>query len=131
MPVSSQGRFEMRLTAAAQRDIQAILSRSRREFGERAAERYRTLIKQALLDLANDPRRPGSSARPEIPVDGARTYHLVFSRRRVAGESGRDPRHFLLDRIPREGVIEVGRVLHESRDLSRHLPATYGRAECP
>lgn len=131
MAKSSHGRFEVRITAAAQRDIKAILSRSRREFGERAAERYRALIKQALLDLANDPQRPGSSARPEILIDGARTYHLAFSRRRVAGDSVRDPRHFLLYRSPQEGVIEVGRVLHDSRDLSRHLPATYGRAERP
>jgi hypothetical protein len=60
--------------------------------------RYKALIKQSLLDIANDPERHGSKERPEIMIEGARTYHLEFSRSRVSGPSVKTPRHFLLYR---------------------------------
>lgn len=89
--------------------------------------RYKALIKQALLDVGSDPERPGSKERPEIMIEGARTYHLGFSRSRVSGPSVKTPRHFLLYRHLDERVIEVGRILHDSRDLQRHLPEGYRR----
>ena len=67
-------------SGTAQHDVRAILSWSRREFGEAAAARYKALVKQALRDLAADPERPGSTERPEILIEGARTYHLWYSR---------------------------------------------------
>jgi toxin ParE1/3/4 len=85
--------------------------------------RYETLIFQALKDIAADPERPGSLSRPEI-VDGARTYHLRFSRERVVGDRVRAPRHFLLYRRRNE-VLEIARVLHDARDLKRHLPGEF------
>jgi toxin ParE1/3/4 len=100
---------------------------SEEKFGSRAAQRYRALLKQALGDIAADPERPGSMERPEL-ITGARTYHLRFSRdrARVSGPV-RNPRHFLLYRRNDEGVIEVARVLHDARDLDRHLPEDYRR----
>jgi len=121
------GRLEVRLARTAQRDVKAILNWSRREFGEAAAARYKALIKQALRDIAADPERPGSTERPEVLIEGARTYHLWYSRGRVKGQGVRAPRHFLLYRRREERVIEVGRVLHDARDLAGHVPAGYGR----
>jgi toxin ParE1/3/4 len=96
------------------------------EFGERAALRYDTLIKQALKDIGADPERPGSKERPEIMIRGARTYHLKFSRNRVSGSKVKEPRHFLLYRRHVDnGVIEVARILHDGRDLQGHLPEDY------
>jgi toxin ParE1/3/4 len=100
-----------------------------KEFGARAAFRYDALIKQALKDIAADPERPGSMERPEIMIEGARTYHLSLSRRRVSRPGVKEPRHFLLYRLRGEGVIEVARILHDGRDLQRHLPEDYRRME--
>jgi toxin ParE1/3/4 len=97
------------------------------EFGERAALRYDALIKRALKDIGVDPTRPGSKERPEVMIEGARIYHLEFSRRRVSGQGVKAPRHFLLYRRREDGVVEVARILHDSRDLERHLPQEYRR----
>ena len=78
MPERRSRRLEVRLTRTA-RDVKAILNWSRREFGETAAARYKALIKQALRDIGADPERPGSTERPEIMIEGARTYHLWYS----------------------------------------------------
>jgi toxin ParE1/3/4 len=101
---------------------------SQERFGERAAARYRDLLKQALRDIAADPERPGSKERPDL-ARGVRTYHLFFSRDRARGDLGvvKKPRHFLVYRRRGEAVIDVVRVLHDARDLERHLPEEYLR----
>jgi toxin ParE1/3/4 len=107
---------------AAQDDIVSILAWTDEHFGEPARLRYEALIEQAIVDIADDPDRPGATDRPEIN-SRARTYHLAHSRRRVSPNLGRvkSPRHFLLFRLS-EGGIEISRVLHDSMDLARHLP---------
>ena len=111
--------------ARARRDAAAILKRSSEPFGEAASIRYETLIKQALNDIETDPERPGSTERPDILVAGVRTYHLSFSRSRVAGVGVKDPCHFLVYRCREDGVVEVARILHDGRELERHVPETY------
>jgi toxin ParE1/3/4 len=95
---------------------------SKERFGERAAAGYRDLLKQAIHDLAADPERPGSQARPDL-ARGVRTYHLYFSRGRARSGLGAvgKPRHFLVYRR-REGVVDALRVLHDARALERRLP---------
>jgi plasmid stabilization system protein ParE len=44
----------------------------------------------------------------------------------VSGRRVKDPRHFLIYR-KRGDVIEVARIVHDSRDLARHLPEDYQR----
>ena len=131
MPERRSRRLEVRLTRTAQRDVKAILNWSRKEFGEAAAARYKALIKQALRDIGADPERPGSTERPEILIEGARTYHLWYSRSRVKGQGVKAPRHFLLYRRREERVIEVARVCHDARDLARHVPEEYRRGARP
>jgi toxin ParE1/3/4 len=113
----------------ARRDIANALKRSLGEFGFDAAIRYRALIRQALLDIAADHERPGSTAGPELMAEGARTFHISLSRGGVAAPV-REPRHFVLHRYAPDGVIEVARILHDSCELARHLPASYGRTSC-
>lgn len=120
--------LQFHITGPARRDIAAILKRSLQEFGMEASLRYSALIRQALLDVAADHERPGSNERPEVLVKGARTYHLSMSRTRVTGTRVKEPRHLLLYRCRHDGVVEVARVLHDSRDLERHLPAEYQRS---
>jgi toxin ParE1/3/4 len=116
---------EVRVSRHALRDIRAILNWTTREFGKNAALRYEALLTQALRDIGADPERPGSAERLEIMIEGARTYHLEFSRARVKGKRVKAPRHFLLYRRCEEHVIEVGRAIHDARDLTRHLPEDY------
>jgi toxin ParE1/3/4 len=114
------------LAPAAARDIQAILAHSQERFGEQARLRYEALIVQAILDIAEDPEVTGSASRAEI-AESARTYHLYYSRNRVASPPGgvKRPRHVLLYRITVAGDVEIGRVLHDSMELERHLPQGY------
>lgn len=119
------------LAPVAERDIEQILAWSHEQFGEQARLRYEALLVRAIQDVVEDPDRAGSHERPEIAAV-ARTYHLRHSRDRVTRASGRvsRPRHFLLYRVQSDGQVEIGRVLHESMDLPRHLPDDY-RSDAP
>ena len=113
------------LAPAARHDLRELLRWSYENFGERAAGRYRVLRQQALRDLEADPERHGSMERPGMMIEGARLYHLQFSRTRVSGVGVKEPRHFVLYRRRGEGMIEVGRILHDSCDVERHLPGRF------
>lgn len=117
------------LSVAAERDIVSILTWTHEHFGEQARLRYEALLVQAMIDIAENPHRPGSAARDEI-AGLARTYHIWHSRNRVDKVPGRvhRPRHFLMYRVNDRKQIEIGRVLHESVDLPNHLPTEYRRS---
>ncbi len=89
-------------------------------FGAAATDRSEALIRQALIDVGEDPFRPSARQRHELPQD-IYTYHLAGSRDRIEGDRVKAPRHFLLYRVLSTRV-EVLRILHDSRDLERHLP---------
>jgi toxin ParE1/3/4 len=114
------------LAPAAEEDIVRILAWSHGHFGEQARLRYEALLNQALVDIAGDPERAGSVPREELAA-GARTYHLLHSRQRMAKSVGKvgTPRHFLLLRTNAKGQVEIGRVLHDSMDLASNLPNVY------
>ena len=110
-----------RLSQAAQIDVIHILAWTHEQFGEAARLRYESLIVAALRDVATQPDRPGSIARPELGT-GVRSWHLRLSRDHVAtgAEPVRRPRHFLVYR-PEPALLVVGRVLHDAMELTRHL----------
>lgn len=114
------------IAPAAQRDIESILAWTHEQFGEQARLRYEALLIQAILDVAEDPQRPGSHDRTEV-ARGVRTYHVWHGRLRVLPTAKRvkNPRHFLLYGVGRDGRVHLGRVLHDSMDLDRHLPDDY------
>ena len=117
----------IRLALAASQDVRKILKWTEEKFGKRAQERYRELLLQALRDIEADPERPGSKEWPDILAIGIRTYHLLSRRNRTNGQAVKEPRHFILYRRRKEGGIEVGRILHDGRDLQLHLPKDYLR----
>ena len=110
------------ITPAAEREIESILLWTYEQFGAKARQRYEALLIRAIEDVAKDPARTGSCLRPEIAAD-LRTYHLWQSRSRVKTAVARvkHPRHFLLYRVRVDGVVEIGRVLHDSMDIERQL----------
>jgi len=111
-----------RLTESAEADIVDILAWSGTQFGSAPRIRYERLIVTALTDVATDPARPGSVARPERGPD-VRSGHLRGSRDRAKGPDGlvQRPRHFLIYRLFDVELITVGRILHDAMDLERHL----------
>jgi toxin ParE1/3/4 len=113
---------EVRITAAARKDILALMHWSLREFGPNAARRYDTLLAQALSDVAEDAERAGVRQRPEL-AKGILVYHLELSRGRVKDALGmvHHPRHFLVYRL-QDDIVEILRVLHDARELHRHVP---------
>ena len=118
----------MRLVIAprARCDIANILAWTLEHFGPQSMHRYRKLMQTAIEAVAADPEIAGSASRPEI-ARNCRTYHLFYGRNRAGarGSRVRSPRHFLLYRVTATGVVEIGRVLHDSMDLEQHLPEEY------
>ena len=117
------------LSPEARRDLREILKWSEAKFGRDAALRYEDLIVQALRDIEADLERPGSQERSELQK-GVRTYHLSFSKERARSALGvvQNPRHFIIYRR-RDGlsVIDILRILHDGRDLQRHIPEEHRR----
>ncbi|MFN7093656.1 MAG: type II toxin-antitoxin system RelE/ParE family toxin [Allorhizobium sp.] len=97
--------------------------RTEEEFGSDARLRYEWLLVTALRDLAADPHRNGTVPRVDIAPE-VRSYHLRHSRDRARHETGivRRPRHLILFRLLPPEIVGVGRILHDSMDLQRHLP---------
>ncbi|MCX6971276.1 MAG: type II toxin-antitoxin system RelE/ParE family toxin [Verrucomicrobia bacterium] len=107
----------IRHTAAADPDLQSIMEWTLESFGRPAMERYSRLIGRALLDLADDPERPGS----QHAVEALFIYHLRHSRTLGRNPHVHRPRHFILFRTTRTHV-EILRYLHEAMDLEQHFP---------
>ena len=119
--------MRLRIATTAKDDIEDLLAWSEGRFGVAARERYQDLLSRALLDIAGDMARPGMRFRPELGLN-VFSYHLFFSREGAAKQPGRArakvlrPRHFLVGRIAEPGLIDILRVLHDSMEVSRHLP---------
>lgn len=64
--------------------------------------------------MKDGPKILGSKQRDEIEA-GIKTLHVT--------RLGRKGRHFVIFRVTGERTIDVLRVLHDSADLPRHLPA--------
>jgi len=107
------------ISPEARADVVGILLWSEGEFGRAARDRYEVLIFTAFADIAANPYRVESRARPELGHD-ARSWHLRLSRERARTPTGvvSQPRHIIFYRLE-AGVVVIGRVLHERQDLRR------------
>lgn len=109
--------WHVQLGATAQEDYQDILQWTVDQFGLDHARTYADTLIIALEDLCAGPEILGVKERSEI---GPNIYTLHVARK------GRKGRHFVMFRVghTQEGdVIDVLRILHDSMDLQRHLPA--------
>lgn len=107
-----------RLSQSAQSDIDAVLAWSHDTFGSAARRRYQGLIAAAIRDIASDPYRAGSRPRPDLD-EGIRAWHLMLNRDRSRADHVRRPRHVLFYRLD-DGIVVVGRVLHDAMDVARY-----------
>ena len=111
---------EITITKPARSDLLDIRKYTVNRYGHNAAGFYEILLKQAIHDVREDPFRLGSKSRPEISKN-IRSYRKMLSRYR-AGETVKNPRHFILYFLPNENEVVISRVLHDSRDIVRHIP---------
>jgi toxin ParE1/3/4 len=109
--------YKVRMSRQADRDIENVLARSLAQFGEQQRRAYKALILEALADIAADPFAPPARHRPE-PHPDARMFRIA--------RRGRHARHFFVYRVVDGRFIDVGRLLHDSMDLHRHLPKGFG-----
>jgi toxin ParE1/3/4 len=111
------GRYS--LTAAAERDFDAILRNSARVFGSRQRRIYATLMQQAMDRIANDPEGLGSKPCDHL-LAGLRSLHLA----RVAQRRGAAA-HVIYYASERAGdgswLVRVIRVLHDRMDPELHI----------
>jgi toxin ParE1/3/4 len=106
--------WRVRLGRQAEQDYVEILRWSTKTFGEAQARTYAQTISLAIKALKDGPEILGSKVRDEIEPS-IRTLHVA--------RLGRKGRHFVVFRSSGDRAIDVLRVLHDSMDLPRHLPA--------
>jgi len=113
--------FPYRITPKAWREIARALDRSAREFGYAARDRYEALIFTAITDIAANPLRVESRAKPNLGR-GARSWHLRLSRARARTPTGmvKAPRHVIFYRVE-TGVVIIERVMHDASNIPRHF----------
>lgn len=109
----SPRRWRVRLSAQAENDLASIVEWTAENFGTRLASTYRTTIVQSIRELGLGPDVAGARKRDDI-ANGAVALHVA--------RHGRRGRHLLLYRVVGMRTIEIGRILHDSMDLRRHLP---------
>lgn len=106
--------WRVRLTSQAELDLINIVRWTVVNFGARQAELYAETLMQAMETLNGGPEILGAKVRDEIE-QGIRTLHV--------NRQGRKGRHFVVFKVADGQIIEVLRLLHDSMDLARHVPA--------
>jgi toxin ParE1/3/4 len=112
------GRYH--LSKPAKADIVAILRRSESVHGTQARIRYRALLTAAMRHVAADPDGPMSADCGEL-LTGARSLHIRRCRDQSREARVANPVHIVFYRVPRPGLVEIMRVLHERMEPSRHV----------
>ncbi len=101
----------------AELDLLDILQYTLDNFGEQQYWIYRSLLKEAIDLITQDPRHIATRSRDEL-CPGAKTYHIE--------QPGIKASHFLLYRINEDKAqVELGRILHEKVDLKRDIPEEF------
>lgn len=95
----------------AEDDLANIATWSAENFGAKQAEAYVDAILDAVDELSSG-ESARSKARDEIAV-GIRTLHMA--------KPGRRGRHLLVYTVA-DDVLTIIRILHDSMEVSRHLP---------
>ncbi len=105
----------VRLTSAAEDDLDQILQWTAERFGKKQADGYAETLLTAAKSLTAGPMIAGVKSRNDLPSD-------IFTL--SATRSGKKARHVFLFRAePRrdKNVIQVLRILHDAMDIPRHL----------
>jgi toxin ParE1/3/4 len=104
-------KWGVRLGQSAELDFANILIWTTANFGTAQSRAYRSTLLQAIRELEGGPEIPGAKKRDEIK-QGLYTLHVA--------RGGRRGRHLLAYRVAGDHIIEIGRILHDQMDLTRH-----------
>ena len=105
--------WHVRLADQAELDFLDMTIWTAENFGGRQADDYAETITLAIEALHDGPEILGAKEREDIGP-GIRTIHVA--------RHGRKGRHFVVFKSAPQKTIEVLRLLHDSMDLTRHLP---------
>lgn len=105
-------RWNVRLSSAAETDVDDILFWTADRFGEGQARAYENILKKAVSSLRHGPFTVGSKPRPDI-APGLYSLHIARLSRRA--------RHFIFFEVVGDDQITVVRVLHDGMDFRKHL----------
>ena len=108
----SRKSWRLVLSAAAEADLANIAAWTAETFGVRQADVYVDALLDCVEELAANPFIERSRPRDEI-APGLRSLHMTKPRRRG--------RHFILYRAE-DDVLTIVRILHDSMEMTRHLP---------
>lgn len=109
----------IRLHPQAEDDIADVLTYTLERFGLQQYGRYEQIIEEALARVAERP--DVGRAFPD------RAGLFLYS----IGRRGRHASHQLLYRLLADGRVEILRLLHDSMDVSRHIPRYVGGEDPP
>jgi toxin ParE1/3/4 len=110
---------QISLTAAASRDVTAILRHSARTFGSAQRRVYWNLIQQALKRIADEPLCVGSEACEEL---GAGFRLLPVARVAARQSAAAHVVYYKAAEVNDAWSVTVLRVLHNRMDPERHVP---------
>jgi toxin ParE1/3/4 len=110
----------LRVTEAAQADIDTLLLDSEETFGQETRRRYGLLLNEALNRIRSDPERAGAPSRYG-PVSDLRIFPIRLARLRIRpAERIARPRHVLVFRLAGDVVVLV-RVLYDAMHFPSHV----------
>ncbi|MFP6583004.1 MAG: type II toxin-antitoxin system RelE/ParE family toxin [Candidatus Hydrogenedentota bacterium] len=108
-----------RLSGPARADIDSIWHYTLNQYDLDQADRYVSLIEQALEDIGLEPKAATTRARPELG-GFIRSYPISLSKRR--GQSSiQSPRHVIIYTLAHEDEVFILRILHETMDIKRQI----------
>lgn len=109
----------LRHSTHAQRDIDEIWYYTAKTYGVEKADEYIGLLCQAFSDIAENPVRPGSVARPDFG-DQVRVYRIALSNDRSEIDI-KSPRHVIIYTLAHANETFVLRILHDAMDFPSRL----------
>ena len=114
-------KYDMDLSVPARNDIDDIATYTTDRYGAKHADAYGSVLERALEAIRDDPFCPGSRDRTEdANSNGLRSYHIALSNDPAVTDV-KSPRHLILYTEPKDNVIIVVRIIHDSRDIERHV----------
>lgn len=109
----------IRLHPRAEDDIADVLAYTIERFGFHQYQRYEQIIEEALARVAQRP-----DVGRAFPGRAGLFLHSI-------GRRGQRASHQLLYRTLADGRVEILRLLHDSMDVSRHIPRYLGDDDPP
>jgi toxin ParE1/3/4 len=105
-------RCRVRLSEAAERDLDDIYLWTAEKFGVDQARAYRRVLLDALRALRDGPDIIGVKDRADL-APGLKSLHIA--------RQGKRGRHFIMFDAALAGHIRVVRILHDAMDIARHV----------